>query len=281
MSTTSLMALAIAALMGLGLVIGIGVLSLLTGGLYFLFEKRKFIMLKSTLGENGFAFAYSWNSAREEANFDQVFVKLYNPFSTPTMLEAAQSFEKASETFARDLDLGPSFGQIVKIGAHKNATITIELRSSKDGLIQNFEMNSHKFFENLNNAFETKDEFNQKHLGGSSKKLYTSVDRSFIAEPFPESVFKELKIPVNPQFAGEFGGGTAKSGEALVNFPVSKVWIEPGCIVCNACEAIYPEVFEVTDTTCIIRPSAPLDDGLKIKEAAEACPVEVIKFIKV
>ncbi|ATH09516.1 hypothetical protein BIY24_08700 [Halobacteriovorax marinus] len=56
--------------------------------------------------------------------------------------------------------------------------------------------------------------------------------------------------------------------------------MEPGCIVCDACEAIYPEVFEVTDDTCIIRPGAPLDNGVLVEEAAEACPVEVIKFTK-
>jgi ferredoxin len=84
-------------------------------------------------------------------------------------------------------------------------------------------------------------------------------------------------------FAGEFAGGTIADSGAVkaANYIVSKVWIEPGCIVCNACEGIFPEVFEVTDTTCLIRPGAPLDDGLKIQEAAEACPVEVIKFTKV
>ncbi len=64
---------------------------------------------------------------------------------------------------------------------------------------------------------------------------------------------------------------------------VTKVWIEPGCIVCDACETSAPTVFEVTDDTCIIRPAAldasftkPLTD--EIKEAAEECPVDVIKF---
>ncbi|MBT7608168.1 MAG: ferredoxin [Bacteriovoracaceae bacterium] len=54
--------------------------------------------------------------------------------------------------------------------------------------------------------------------------------------------------------------------------------MEDGCIVCNACEDIYEEVFEVTADTCLIRDGAPLDDGLKILEASDACPVEVIKF---
>ncbi len=64
---------------------------------------------------------------------------------------------------------------------------------------------------------------------------------------------------------------------------ITKVWIEDGCIVCDACETAAPTVFEVTDDTCIIRPDAlaaeftrPLTDS--IVEAAEECPVDVIKF---
>src|ERR1044071_7625338 len=64
---------------------------------------------------------------------------------------------------------------------------------------------------------------------------------------------------------------------------VTKVWIAPGCIVCDACETTCPEVFHVTEDTCIIRPEAlnaefnkPLTGS--IIEAAEECPVEVIKF---
>ncbi|NOT77988.1 MAG: ferredoxin [Bacteriovoracaceae bacterium] len=85
-------------------------------------------------------------------------------------------------------------------------------------------------------------------------------------------------------FAGDFAGAALAGGAAApaaANYAVTKVWIEPGCIVCDACEAIAPLVFEVTDSTCIIRPGAPLDDGLKIQDAAEACPVEVIKYTKV
>ena len=64
---------------------------------------------------------------------------------------------------------------------------------------------------------------------------------------------------------------------------VTKVWIAPGCIVCDACETTCPDVFDVTDDTCLIRPAA-LDAEFNkprtetIIEAAEECPVEVIKF---
>lgn len=64
---------------------------------------------------------------------------------------------------------------------------------------------------------------------------------------------------------------------------VTKVWIEPGCIVCDACETTCPEVFNVTDDTCLIRPEAMSPDFTKplsesIVDAAEECPVDVIKF---
>ncbi len=64
---------------------------------------------------------------------------------------------------------------------------------------------------------------------------------------------------------------------------VTKVWIEEGCIVCDACETAAPDVFEVQDETCIIRPEALNVEFNKsrtegIIEAAEECPVDVIKF---
>ncbi|HEX8522697.1 MAG TPA: Rieske 2Fe-2S domain-containing protein [Tepidisphaeraceae bacterium] len=64
---------------------------------------------------------------------------------------------------------------------------------------------------------------------------------------------------------------------------VVKVWIAPGCIVCDACENDCPEVFDVQEATCIIRPPAQSADFLKpltpsIIIAAEGCPVDVIKF---
>jgi ferredoxin len=81
---------------------------------------------------------------------------------------------------------------------------------------------------------------------------------------------------------------------------VTRVWIEEGCIVCNACETTCPEVFNVTEDSCTIRAEVRVDgqqdpnltarSALKdsigaeladqIEEAAEGCPVEVIKFEK-
>ena len=78
---------------------------------------------------------------------------------------------------------------------------------------------------------------------------------------------------------------------------IAKVWIEEDCITCDACQDILPEVFEVTDDTSQIKADVREDGafdrntGLSaiknefrsefsdlIEEAADACPVEIIKF---
>ncbi|HTL97597.1 MAG TPA: NADH-quinone oxidoreductase subunit C [Holophagaceae bacterium] len=79
---------------------------------------------------------------------------------------------------------------------------------------------------------------------------------------------------------------------------ITKVWIEDGCIVCNACEAECADVFHVTADTCVIRADArqdgaedenraaknPLKESIgasleaAIKSAAAGCPVSVIKY---
>lgn len=54
--------------------------------------------------------------------------------------------------------------------------------------------------------------------------------------------------------------------------------IEPGCITCGACEFIAPEVFEVTDVS---RVKKCVDFAVykeSIRQAALACPVNVIKY---
>ena len=82
---------------------------------------------------------------------------------------------------------------------------------------------------------------------------------------------------------------------------IVKVWIDEGCIVCNACEAECADVFHVTDDTCVINAAvrmdgltsenrdekAPLKEDLgrsleaQIVAAAAGCPVNVIKFDQV
>ena len=60
---------------------------------------------------------------------------------------------------------------------------------------------------------------------------------------------------------------------------VVKVWIDDGCITCDACENICPEVFHVEEDSCVIVDGVnPSEWGDDIIEAADACPVDVILF---
>jgi ferredoxin len=59
---------------------------------------------------------------------------------------------------------------------------------------------------------------------------------------------------------------------------ISKVWIEEGCTACGLCEEICPEVFRMEDEATVIEGVNYADYEEGIKEAAENCPVEVIKF---
>ena len=69
--------------------------------------------------------------------------------------------------------------------------------------------------------------------------------------------------------------------ESLV--AITKVWIEKGCITCGLSESKCPEVFKVKHGKWV--KGATVIEGVdyagleeKIKKAAEACPVEIIKY---
>lgn len=282
MSTTYI-AMTVAILMGIGLLVGIGALSLLSGALNFLFVRPKIEILKSTLGDNGFAFAFKWDQDAEPVKFDRVRVHLFNPFGSPTEVDITREFDGSDFDFARDVDMGENLKKILTASTLDKATIEVEVSATKDNVTHKQTFKAVDFVAKRNESTQTVEDVASKFVVTKEKPRFEIPERTFISPPLPKTA-KQLKMATNPMFAGEFAGAAAGGGAAaptVENFSVSKVWIEPGCIVCDACEAIFPEVFEVTDSTCIIRPGAPLNDGLKVQEAAEACPVEVIKFTKV
>jgi ferredoxin len=64
---------------------------------------------------------------------------------------------------------------------------------------------------------------------------------------------------------------------------IRKVWIAEGCIACNLCQDLVPEVFEVPpgSTSRTRKGHEKLLDGSasmeeRIQEAVDSCPVEVI-----
>ena len=59
---------------------------------------------------------------------------------------------------------------------------------------------------------------------------------------------------------------------------ISSVTIEDGCTACALCEQICPEVFEMGSDAAKVKAGADLNENEdKIREAADSCPVTVIK----
>ena len=280
---TTLIAMALALVLSLGLVITLGVVSLLTGAFNFLLLRPHYNILKSEK-ENGFAFTFRWHGTGDNATFDQIKIRLFNPFGSPTQIEVCQHFDGADSTFARDVSMGLGLQKILQAKNMKRASIQLEISSTRDAITYQFPIPGKKFKKLLSSAKETVKQWNEKNIREEEKTVFQTIERSFIAEPLPKGQ-KVLKLAANPVYAGQFanltsGAAALGGGNAAESFAVSKVWIIEGCIVCNACEDIYPEVFNVTSDTCLVRDDYPKDDGMKVQEAAEACPVEVIKFTK-
>jgi len=59
---------------------------------------------------------------------------------------------------------------------------------------------------------------------------------------------------------------------------IIKVWIENGCTAYGMCESICPEVFTVEDEATVNQGVNCAEFSHQIEEAADSCPVEVIKY---
>jgi len=59
---------------------------------------------------------------------------------------------------------------------------------------------------------------------------------------------------------------------------ITKVWVEEDCTACGVCADICPDVFEIKDIAPILEGVNFSDYEAQIKDAAESCPVEVIKY---
>ena len=62
---------------------------------------------------------------------------------------------------------------------------------------------------------------------------------------------------------------------------ITKVWLDESndeCTSCGLCESIEPDIFEVPDQM-VVKSNANFNDSIAdIKDAADSCPVGVIKF---
>ena len=61
---------------------------------------------------------------------------------------------------------------------------------------------------------------------------------------------------------------------------IRRVWIIEGCISCNLCEDICPEVFEVKDDDCLYLSTETPDESLraKVEESVQRCPKQAISI---
>ncbi|MCY4645196.1 MAG: ferredoxin [Bacteriovoracales bacterium] len=287
MVSTSVIAVSLAGMMVLGLIAGLASLGLFGGVVMRYWGRPKLTLLRSLKGKNGFAFALRAGT-QEKIPYNLLKLKLFNPFGRPRLVELAHPFPKTDESFALDFDMGPAFEALSKAKGADKAVIRVELESA-NGQSYGEDFKASLFFDLVKTAQKDVEHFQklweQDGSGLGAKENFWTVGRDFIADTVPGKG-AQLAVPTNPAFAAFFQGsavGGAAGGEAAQtqeNFSVTKVWIEDGCIVCNACEDIYPEVFKVIADGCEVRPEHPTDDGLKVEEAAEACPVEIIKFAK-
>jgi len=59
---------------------------------------------------------------------------------------------------------------------------------------------------------------------------------------------------------------------------IKKVWIDEGCTACALCAELCPDVFAMEDEATVIEGITYADHEQNIKEAADCCPVGVIKY---
>jgi ferredoxin len=59
---------------------------------------------------------------------------------------------------------------------------------------------------------------------------------------------------------------------------INKVWIIDGCTACGLCVDTCPDVFHMEEYATVTEGADLNANEAMIKEAAETCPVEVIKY---
>lgn len=88
-----------------------------------------------------------------------------------------------------------------------------------------------------------------------------------------------------PGHSGGVSSWCGASASLPSDMTIRKVWIVEGCISCNLCQDLVPEIFEVPAGSTshtkkghekLLRGDSTLDE--RIQEAVDSCPVEVIKI---
>ncbi len=106
------------------------------------------------------------------------------------------------------------------------------------------------------------------------------------AAPAPAGAATAAAVAPAPATGNDLDGNVVESGVGgKASNPdrgtVDKVWIIPGCIVCDLCEDTISEVFHVTETTSVVQMEGQArwpEWSEQIVDAALGCPVNVIKY---
>ncbi len=150
-----------------------------------------------------------------------------------------------------------------------NSSIVIEVEST-DGRTVRRKISKRKFMEALA----------APAINAKKEELDLAPPKESDAWSVHSRVFPWRKVVEVDAGTKKAGGPSAGGSSApqVFDYLITKVWIEPGCIVCDACENEAPDVFKVLEDTCIVHENAPLGDTGSIVAAAEGCPVDVIKY---
>ena len=68
----------------------------------------------------------------------------------------------------------------------------------------------------------------------------------------------------------------------MAELPITRIWINNGCIACGTCQDLVPQVFKVTADNCRITDAAQqhfVTCRTQIIKAAEECPTKVIRVL--
>lgn len=151
----------------------------------------------------------------------------------------------------------------------KHSYVSIETENTKGEVVRQKEYeekNSRGFVCGSSSPRDRRNWFTPRHLSW----FVVSVDSRFFRG---EKLWRLRMLPKKRKRPKR-----QSAAPSIVDFLVTKVWIEPGCIVCDACENEAPAVFKVLADTCIVVENADISDGAAVKAAAEGCPVDVIKY---
>ena len=234
-----------------------------------------------TTPENPLSLLVSWDNESYEIKVTRIKLDFIELVPGGRALSHSFTFEDSSaknKSFVLALKLSEDEIKILTdegLSTHpralKQSTISVEVETL-NGETRRFKIPKAKFIKSLSDTIEIDSE--TEIVTDKNPDSWSVQTRVFPWKKDEEEVEA-------PKAGAVKAAGGAPAPRAPVDFAVTKVWIEPGCIVCDACEAEAPLVFWVKDDTCIVRENAPLDDAAAIKAAAEGCPVDVIKFTKV